>query len=278
MLNIILQEAQRWSFANEELLQKTFQKWTNVHRTTEALEFLRACIFQKVSPRFVRVPPNEVKSLGINSQEQKNIENRKLLYERNEKCRSLDILRHEFAILSNEILSICNNSIIHFKFINFIKIITKKFEFRSDERRSRKFDKLVETRDLNFNTANVHNRTDIEIPPKVLDLLQLGKNRGVGAPFRDDSTNILEIDKLFHTFENIARKNNISELLIAKIKGLSIMSGLDIQSCTTDDSRVTELKNFLKKYPQNILLQVDKSPDLIYVRKLDYIEKIKNFL
>ena len=109
MLNIILQEAQRWSFANEELLQKTFQKWTNVHRTTEALEFLRACIFKKVSPRFVRVPPNEVKFLGINSQEQKNIENRKLLYERNEKCRSLDILRHEFAILSNEILSICNN-------------------------------------------------------------------------------------------------------------------------------------------------------------------------
>ena len=121
------------------------------------------------------------------------------------------------------------------------KLLPKqKFEFRSDERRSRKFDKLVETRDLNFNTANVHNRTDIEMLPKVLDLLQLGKNRGVGAPFRDDSTNILEIDKLFHTFENIARKNNISELLIAKIKGLSIMSGLDIQSCTTDDSRVTE--------------------------------------
>jgi hypothetical protein len=102
----------------------------------------------------------------------------------------------------------------------------------------------------------------------------LVKTEELVPPFRDDSTNILEIDKLFHTFENIASKNNISELLIAKIKGLSIMSGLNIQSCTTDDSRVTELKNFLKKYPRNILLQVDKSLDLINVRKSDYIAKI----
>jgi hypothetical protein len=98
-------------------------------------------------------------------------------------------------------------------------------------------------------------------------MLRLGKNRGVGAPF-SDNTNILEIDKLFNCFEKTARKNNIPERLIARIKGLSNLTGLDVESCKTDDPRVTEFKAFLKKYPQNILLQVDKSSDLIYVKKI----------
>jgi hypothetical protein len=54
--------------------------------------------------------------------------------------------------------------------------------------------------------------------------------------------------------------------------------GLDVKSWKTVDFRVTELKMFLKKCPQNILLHVDKSPDLIYVNKSGYVEKIRNFL
>ena len=79
MLNIIINEAKR-------LLRKTFNKWTKVHRTTEALDFLRACILQKVFPCFVRIPPKEIRTLGINRHEQHVIENRN--YERNEKCYS----------------------------------------------------------------------------------------------------------------------------------------------------------------------------------------------
>ena len=93
----------------------------------------------------------------------------------------------------------------------------------------------------------------------------------MGSPF-SDSRNALEIDKLFNCFENTARKNNISELLIGRVKPSSAHTGIDLQSCNTDDFRVTEMKKFLKKNPQTILLQVDKSPDLIYVRKSDYLE------
>ena len=104
MLNIIINEAKTLSFANEELLRKTFNKWTKVHRTTEALDFLRACILKKVSPCFVRIPPKEIRTLGINRHEQHVIENRNLEYERNEKGRTLPILQNEFDNLSNEIL------------------------------------------------------------------------------------------------------------------------------------------------------------------------------
>ena len=108
MLNIILHEAQRLSFANEELLQKTFHKWTNVHRISEALEFVRACIYKKVTPCFGRIPPNEIRSLGINSKEQ-NAQKTVSLFMNGTK--KLETLQNEFDKLSNEILSLCNSSI-----------------------------------------------------------------------------------------------------------------------------------------------------------------------
>ena len=88
----------------------------------------------------------------------------------------------------------------------------------------------------------------------------------------------MEIEKLNSKFASTARQNAVSEHLIARIKGLSILAGEDINSCRTHDSRVAELKQFLKKHPQNILLQVDKTPDLIYVEKSEYFEKINDFL
>ena len=81
---------------------------------------------------------------------------------------------------------------------------------------------------------------------------------------------------MFSSFQDNARKNKIPELLIARIKGLATMAGVDIQTCKTEDPRVHELKSFLKKYPENLLLQVDKSPDLIYVKRADYFEKIQH--
>jgi hypothetical protein len=58
----------------------------------------------------------------------------------------------------------------------------------------------------------IHNRTNYEIPLEVIDLLSLGKNRGIGS-FTDESCqNYIEIDKLKSEFQKIARKNDISEI------------------------------------------------------------------
>ena len=80
------------------------------------------------------------------------------------------------------------------------------------------------------------------------------KNTGIGSPF-SDSSNIIEVDKLFSRFENVARQNDISELLIARIKGHSNLSALDIQACKTNDPRVIELKRFLNNNPStNVII------------------------
>ena len=151
-----------------------------------------------------------------------------------------------------------------------------KFQFWSDERRHRKFGNLLRTQESEYNVANVINRTDIVIPPNVYELLKHGKNLGIGSAF-NNSNNILDIDSLFNKFATSARNNAVSEHLIARIKGLSILAGEDINSCRTHDSRITELKQCLKKYPEHILLQVEKSPDLTYVKKSEYFDKINDF-
>ena len=64
------------------------------------------------------------------------------------------------------------------------------------------------------------------------------------------------------------------------MKSLLPLAGIDIKSCRTNDCRVSELEQFLKKNSKNILLQVGKSPDLtycIYVKKCEYFEKINDF-
>ena len=183
MLTFLSNEAKRLSYPNPEQLQTIFQKYTQVYRTSESLDFLQSCIYRKVVPFFAKVTSNDVKRLGINIQEQPVLETRKLETERNAKSRYLAILENEFELLPQKIKLNCKTPIVHFKLLHFIKNTVKKFELKSNERRHRKFYKLTNTDYFPYNKAKVYNRTDIVIPDPVLEILELIKNRGVGAPF-----------------------------------------------------------------------------------------------
>ena len=224
----------------------------------------------------MRITQNEIQKLFLEKSLIFHLETRRLENERISKSQNLAILQNQFHILSDQILLSCDNSHTHLELTKLIKNLTSKFQFWSDERRHRKFDNLLRTQESEYNVANVINRTDVVIRPYVFELLKNGKNLGIGSAF-NNSNNILEIDRLFNKFATSARNNAVSEHLIARIKGLSILAGEDINSFRTHDSRITELKQFSKKYPENILLQVDKSPDLIYVKKSEYFEKNNDF-
>ena len=132
-------------------------------------------------------------------------------------------------------------------------------------------------RETTYNTVTIHNRTNVDIPQNILNLLSLGKNRGIGFPFKDNNC-ILEVDKLFNCFQKVAREQNMSELTLARMKSHATLCGLDIYDCTTNDPDVLELKRFLKANDQIILLEVDKSPDLIFLNKTDYHQKLNDFI
>ena len=70
----------------------------------------------------------------------------------------------------------------------------------------------------------------------------------------------------------------MSELTLARIKSHATLCGLDIYDCTTNNPDVLELKRFLKANQQIILLEVDKSPDLIFLNKIDYHQKLNDFI
>ena len=47
--------------------------------------------------------------------------------------------------------------------------------------RDRKLRHLAYDRKTDYNRIKVHNRTNLTIPPDVFEILELGKNRGVGG-------------------------------------------------------------------------------------------------
>ena len=102
MLHFLTHEAERISFAKPDLLQTFFSKYTQVYRTTESLDFLKSCIYRRVIPFFAKIPPNDIKKLGINLHEQPTIEKRKLEKERNSKSLNLAVLEKELDILSKQ--------------------------------------------------------------------------------------------------------------------------------------------------------------------------------
>ena len=92
-----------------------------------------------------------------------------------------------------------------------------------------------------------------------------------------DPANILEIDKLVTSFQGIARKNNMSELTLARMKSHASICSLDIHDCTTVNPQIQDFKNFIKNHEDQIFIGVDKSPDIMFINKIGYLKKVQDF-
>ena len=110
--------------------------------------------------------------------------------------------------------------------------------------RERKLRNLAYSKKTDYNRIKVHNRTNITIPTDVLEILELGKNRGVGSDTDMSPSVFAELDKLFIKFEKEARQNGVKEVDIAGIKANSILNGINITNSKTYDPRVKSLRTF----------------------------------
>ena len=107
------------------------------------------------------------------------LKKRKILAEKNVKLKKIKYTKIEFEHLSLKIQKLCPDLETHYKFINFLKKFSKKSEQKSDMIRDRKLRYLSYTKKTNYNRITVHNRTTLTITSDVLEILELGKNRGV---------------------------------------------------------------------------------------------------
>ena len=199
---------------------------------------------------------------------------RELVYQKT-KCSRL---QSEIIIIIGKLRGQYPNFIAVQNLIEKFKREISQVQQEDDARRNRKLRKLkssVPLKSENFNRVTIHNETGIPIPEDIYSLLQFGPGRGIGNS--NFGTKVpVEINKLFESFERTARESGISEDQIALIKAHCIFTNHNLKTCLTDDTRAKKLVDFQKAHPELVLLQVDKSKDLILTHRKSYHEKLRS--
>ena len=172
--NLIEAEKRRIHFPNNPLPQQAFYKLKNIHRAEQSLKFLQKCDDDNLHPNFLKISMKNVKNLGLKSAEMFKLKKRIMTAEKNLKLERIKIGKIEFQNLSLQIKNLCAEPENHYKFINYLKHLSKKSEFKSDMIRDRKLRNLAYSKKTDYNRIKVHNRTNITIPTDVLEILKLG--------------------------------------------------------------------------------------------------------
>ena len=276
--NLLIAETSRKHFENIPLLKQTLYKYQALHRAQKSLDYVHVCQEEYLWPIFARIGNKNIKQIGIKAVEVRKFRKRKLNYEREKLTEKLNALKIKLEQLSKEIKSYCLNPEDHHYFLKFLKNLSFKSQIKNDKFRSIKLENLRREKKSDYNRIKVHNRTNYEIPPEVIDLLSISKNRGVGS-FNDISCqNFTEMDKLFSVFQKEAQKSGINEIDIAGIKSNTVLAGISISNAKTFDPRTKILKKFLQDHEDLLILKVDKQADLLFMTKTDYNLKLKCLL
>ena len=180
--NIITAEIRRIYFPNDTNLPYTaYYKLKSLHKAAQSLQFLQKCYEENLNPQFLKISSQNKKQIGLKKFEVTRLRKRKLLSEKNYKLGKLEKLQTEFDQISQKIQNLCYHPDDHSHFIYFLKNLAEKSEKQSDITRNKKLQKLSIDKKLDYNKIEVHNRTNLKIPDDVIDILSLGKNRGIGS-------------------------------------------------------------------------------------------------
>ena len=80
---------------------------------------------------------------------------------------------------------------------------------------------------------------------------------------------LVELNKLWETFLPQGKASGVSEIDIQNIRSYNQLTGKDLTSCSTRDSRVSSFFKFKTEHPELILLAVDKSHNYILLHKTE---------
>ena len=170
--NFISAEVRRIYFPNDSNLPYTaYYKLKSIHKTAQSLQFLQKCQEKNLNPKFLKISSKNKHQIGLKKSEIARLKKRKLLAEKNFKLTELQNLNSEFQQISLKIKNLCFNSEDHSYFIHYIKTSAEKSELKSDIIRNRKLEKLSNDKKFDYNKIQVHNRTHLEIPSDVIDIL-----------------------------------------------------------------------------------------------------------
>ena len=152
-------------------------------------------------------------------------------------------------------------------------------ERESDFKRRSKLEKLKKLQKPRTEPSKVKlfNLTEKTVPPKVEELLSLGKNLTIGGSNRGSKVYV-ELNKLFAKWRFKARSMGIDEKSIETVRCNIFLLGQKIEKTYAKDPRVKDFLNFCKQNPDCIFLLSDKTPDIVLMKKSEYQAKLAEVL
>ena len=84
----------------------------------------------------------------------------------------------------------------------------------------------------------------------------------------------LNLIDFFKKIEAVCKAEGVSELNIEHLRVHTLITGEELTPCDTRDQRITDFFTFKKRYPNIILVLVDKSDDFVFLTRDQYHEKI----
>ena len=245
-----------------------------IHKAAKNLEFMNHCQNLKLLPNFTKLSRSVIIQGRLSPTQISQIRQKKLaeaIYNEHNRLR-----KNKFK-LENFLLSIKNqfNSNEQYeRFKHKLSSIISKREIQNDLNRDKKLKCLQSKIVTNYAKINIKNVSGCEIPSEVINALELGLAVPVGGKQNELET-LTELDRFFEKWKSYAKDQNIPAKTIFEVRARLYIAFGDLSKCVSNDKKRKILINFFKQNNHLVVINCDKTKNLVIMTQVQYIEKLK---
>ena len=246
-----------------------------VHKSKKSIEFISKCLSANVYPKFTRIPKYVIERAKLSPNYVSKLKKEKLQNELNiQNERYLKNLT-KFNTILKKLHDGCVSEIIYDKLKSDIFTKIKIEEQFNDLRREKLWDQLNNIGDFEYAQIEIYNYTQSDIPEHILNTLKYGAKIAIGGR-PNKFENLAAFDLFYQHWQKHAEEINVDPFEIIDVRANLMLQFGHLNKCFSNNKDTFLLNNFLNKNPNILLLEVDKSKNLIFINKHDYITKLNN--
>jgi hypothetical protein len=242
------------------------------HRVLQHIFFLESCQANEILPKFTVISRSVINKLQLKPP-QILIHRRKLFYN------ALDEHKSNLQYY-NQQLDICFRDLRYYNpYANKIFAITmskiEKSEFFTDQKRSKKLNRLIEIKKLTqieTPTVTIINHTQICLPENIKKILSQGLTNPIGG-FTNKKSIFTKFEMFFKEWRQHAENVNMNCFDINRVKSELYLTFEKFSNCSTQNNSYI-LKKFLDDRPFIIITPSDKSKNVTVFYLSDYMKKL----
>jgi hypothetical protein len=186
-------------------IRKSIAAGEKVHRAEGAILFLTECLRPKCPPPFTRYSADVIRATNWSPKEILSNRLKRTEIELTNLQNRLDTLKSQFQIALDTLRNTTS------EFSSDLSMIRKSIISRqtlSDKHRESKLASIISKSQPSFCPVTVHNQSDLEIPPHILDILTKGIDLATGG--RPNPLKIAtSMEQLLQNWYKFANANNI---------------------------------------------------------------------